>query len=140
VTDAGAMNDFNQQVIAEFRANGGKVGGGFEGAPMVLVHHKGAKTGADRVSPLVYQKLDDGYAVFASKGGAPDNPDWFHNVVVHPDTEIEVGDDVIPVTARVAEGDERERIWTKQKQDIPAFAEYETNTDRTIPVVILEPR
>ena len=140
MTDAGAMNDFNQQVIAEFRANGGKVGGGFEGAPMVLVHHKGAKTGADRVSPLVYQKLDDGYAVFASKGGAPDNPDWFHNVVVHPDTEIEVGDDVIPVTARVAEGDERERIWTKQKQDIPAFAEYETNTDRTIPVVILEPR
>jgi deazaflavin-dependent oxidoreductase (nitroreductase family) len=134
------FNDFNQQIIDEFRANGGRVGGGFEGAPMVLVHHKGAKSGTERVSPLVYQKLDNGYAVFASKGGAPDNPDWFHNLRANPETEAEVGEQHIPVVARVAEGDEREVIWTKQKQDFPHFAEYEAATDRTIPVVILEPR
>jgi deazaflavin-dependent oxidoreductase (nitroreductase family) len=134
------FNDFNQQIIDEFRANGGKVGGGFEGAPMVLVHHKGAKSGTERVSPLVYQTLDDGYAVFASKGGAPDNPDWFHNLKVNPEIEIEIGEATIPVVARVAEGDEREVIWTRQKQAFPNFAEYEANTERTIPVVVLEPR
>ena len=104
------------------------------------MHHKGAKSGTPRISPLVYQALDRGYAVFASKGGAPDNPDWYHNLQANPDTEVEVGDAIIAVRARVAEGDERERIWTKQKQDFPAFAEYEANTSRTIPVVILEPR
>jgi deazaflavin-dependent oxidoreductase (nitroreductase family) len=134
------FNDFNKQIIDEFRANGGKVGGGFEGAPMALVHHKGAKSGTPRVSPLVYQTLDHGYAVFASKGGAPDNPDWFHNLKANPETDVEIGDDVVAVVARVAEGDEREVIWTKQKQDFPNFAEYEANTDRTIPVVVLEPR
>jgi deazaflavin-dependent oxidoreductase (nitroreductase family) len=140
MSDMAAMNDFNQQVIAEFRENGGVVGGPFQGAPMVLVHHKGAKSGTSRISPLVYQALDGGYAVFASKGGAPDNPDWYHNLLANPDTEIEVGDAVIAVTARVAEGDERERIWTKQKADFPNFAEYEASTSRTIPVVVLEPR
>lgn len=140
MSDMAAMNDFNQQVIAEFRENGGVVGGPFQGAPMVLVHHRGAKSGTSRVSPLVYQAVDGGYAVFASKGGAPDNPDWYHNLLANPDTEIEVGDAVIAVTARVAEGDERERIWTKQKADFPNFAEYEASTSRTIPVVILEPR
>ncbi len=134
------FHDFNQQIIDEFRANHGKVGGGFEGAPMVLVHHKGAKSGTPRVSPLVYRKLPNGYAVFASKGGAPENPAWFHNLVANPDTEIEVGDDVVPVRARVADPDEREQIWDQQKQDMPAFAEYEKATDRVIPVVILEPR
>lgn len=137
---ANPMHEFNQQIIEEFRANGGKVGGGFEGAPMVLLHHTGAKTGTRRVSPLVYQALDDGYAVFASKGGAPDNPDWYHNLLANPDTEIEVGTDVIPVRARVAEGEERERIWTEQKRDFPNFAAYEVATDREIPVVVLEPR
>jgi len=134
------MNDFNQQIIEEFRANGGKVGGGFEGAPMVLVHHTGAKSGAERVTPLVYQAIDGGWAVFASKGGAPDNPAWFHNLRANPDTVIEVGDDTIEVTARVADPDEREPIWATQKQVMPGFAEYEAKTDRVIPVVILERR
>lgn len=134
------FNDFNQQIIDEFRANGGKVGGGFEGAPLVLVHHTGAKSGTERISPLVYQALDRGYAVFGSKGGAPDNPAWFHNLQANPDTRIEIGDDTLAVRARVATDEEREPIWTKQKQDFPNFAEYENTTDRTIPVVILEPR
>jgi deazaflavin-dependent oxidoreductase (nitroreductase family) len=134
------MNDFNQQIIDEFRANHGQVGGGFDGAPMVLVHHKGAKSGVERVTPLVYQAVDDGWAIFGSKGGAPDNPAWFHNLKANPDTVIEVGDDTIDVMARVADTAEREPIWTKQKQVMPGFAEYETKTDRVIPVVILERR
>lgn len=100
------FNDFNQQIIDEFRANGGKVGGGFEGAPLVLVHHTGAKSGTERISPLVYQALDRGYAVFGSKGGAPDNPAWFHNLQANPDTRIEIGDDTLAVRARVATDDE----------------------------------
>jgi deazaflavin-dependent oxidoreductase (nitroreductase family) len=132
------MNDFNAQIIDEFRANNGQVGGGFAGAPMILLHHTGAKSGTERVSPLVYQAVGDGWAIFASKGGAPDNPDWFHNVKANPETTVEVGADKFDVVARVAEGDERETIWTKQKQDFPNFAEYEANTDRIIPVVVLE--
>ena len=135
------MSDFNQAIIEEFRANGGKVGGGFEGAPMVLLHHTGAKTGTERVTPLVYQADGDRYVVFASKAGAPSHPAWFRNLVAKPDTTVEVGTETIPVRARVAEGDERERIWTKQKQLMPGFAEYEEKTRgiREIPVVILEP-
>ena len=134
------MSDFNTAIIEEFRANGGKVGGGFEGAPMVLLHHKGAKTGTERVAPLVYQADGDRYVVFASKAGAPTHPDWFRNLVANPETTIEVGTETVAVRARVAEGDERERIWTKQKQLMPGFAEYEEKTKgiREIPVVILE--
>jgi deazaflavin-dependent oxidoreductase (nitroreductase family) len=134
------MNDFNGPIIEEFRANGGKVGGMFEGAPMVLVHHKGAKTGTERVNPLMYQDLGDGsIAVFASKGGAPTNPDWYHNLVANPDTTIELGTEQHHVRARVAGDDERNRIWEAQKAAFPQFAEYEqTSQGRTIPVVILE--
>lgn len=134
------MSDFNQAIIEEFRANGGKVGGGFEGAPMVLLHHTGAKTGTERVAPLVYQADGDRWVVFASKAGAPTHPDWYRNLVANPETTIEVGTDTVAVRARVAEGDERERIWTKQKQLMPGFAEYEEKTRgiREIPVVILE--
>jgi deazaflavin-dependent oxidoreductase (nitroreductase family) len=134
------MKDFNQQIIEEFRANGGKVGGMFEGAPMILLHHKGAKSGAERVNPLMYQDLGDGsIAVFASKGGAPTNPDWYYNVVANPDTKIELGTEERNVRARVADEDERERIWGAQKTAFPQFAEYEqTSAGRTIPVVILE--
>jgi deazaflavin-dependent oxidoreductase (nitroreductase family) len=134
------MSDWNSGIIEEFRTNEGKVGGRFEGAPMLLLHHKGAKTGTERVNPMVFQKVDNGYAVFASKGGAPTNPAWYHNLVANPDVEVEIGTDTIPVRARVAEGDERERIWTKQKERMPGFADYERNTTRQIPVVILEPR
>lgn len=134
------MNDFNQQIIAEFRANGGKVGGGFEGAPMVILHSTGAKSGQERVIPLVYQPVGDAWAIFASKAGAPDNPDWYHNLVANPEASIEVGTETVPVTARVLDPDEREPIWTKQKELMPGFAEYEAATTRTIPVVLLERR
>jgi deazaflavin-dependent oxidoreductase (nitroreductase family) len=135
-----SANDFNQAIIDEFRANGGKVGGQFEGLPMVLVHHKGAKSGTERVNPLAYQRLsDDSIAVFASKGGAPTNPDWFHNLVANPNTSIEIGTEQYDVTARVAEDEERDRIWEAQKQAFPNFAEYEATTGgRKIPVVVLD--
>jgi deazaflavin-dependent oxidoreductase (nitroreductase family) len=133
------MSDWNTNIIEEFRANDGKVGGQFEGAPMLLLHHKGAKSGTDRVNPLVFQRDGDRWVIFASKGGAPTNPDWFHNLVANPATEIEIGDAVVPVTARIAEGDERERLWSEQKKVMPGFADYEKNTTREIPVVVLEP-
>jgi deazaflavin-dependent oxidoreductase (nitroreductase family) len=136
-----SFTDFNTKIIEEFRANGGKVGGGFDGAPMILVHHVGAKSGTERVSPLVYQALDDGFVIFGSKGGAPSHPAWFHNLVANPDTVVEVGEETIPVRARVATGEERERIWSRQKELMPGFADYEVRAaNREIPVVILERR
>jgi deazaflavin-dependent oxidoreductase (nitroreductase family) len=134
------MADFNTGIIKEFRANEGKVGGPFEGAPVLLLHHTGAKSGTERVNPLVYQPLDGGrYAIFGSKGGADTNPDWFHNLVAHPRTTIEVGTDTVAVVSRVAEGPERETIWSAQKVAAPGFAEYESNTTRQIPVIVLDP-
>ncbi len=133
------MNAFNQQIIEEFRGNGGKVGGNFEGAPMLVLHSTGAKSGAERLNPMMYQKVGDNYAVFASKGGAPTNPDWFHNLVAHPQVEIEVGSKKINATAKVLAGEARNSIWESQKVAFPQFAEYETKTDRVIPVVLLEP-
>lgn len=131
-------NDFNQSIIEEFRANAGKVGGPFEGAPLLLLHTIGAKTGRPRVNPVAYQAVGEGFAVFGSKAGAPTNPDWYYNLRVNPETTVEVGTDTLPVRARVAEGEERDRIWEKQKQVMPGFAGYETKTARQIPVVILE--
>jgi deazaflavin-dependent oxidoreductase (nitroreductase family) len=134
-------NDFNERIIAEFRENDGKVGGNFDGMPMLLLHTIGRTSGKERVNPVAYQRVGDGWAVFASKAGAPTHPDWYHNLVAHPDASIEVGSDTIDVHARVADGDERERIWSTQKSDRPAFAGYEeTAGDRVIPVVVLEPR
>jgi deazaflavin-dependent oxidoreductase (nitroreductase family) len=107
----------------------------------LLLHHRGAKTGVERVNPLAYQRLnDDSVAVFASKGGDPKNPDWYYNLVVNPDAEVEIGTDRFPVRARVAEGDERDRIFEKQKADWDGFAEYEKKLEgiRVIPVVVLE--
>lgn len=134
------MSDWNDKIIKEFRENGGKVGGSFEGAPLLLLHSTGAKSGEERVNPMMYQAVDGGYAVFASKAGAPDNPDWYHNLKAHPDTSVEVGTDTVAVTARVLDAEEREPIWQKQKADYPAFAEYEEKTDRLIPVIMLERR
>jgi deazaflavin-dependent oxidoreductase (nitroreductase family) len=133
------MNDFNRQIIEEFRANEGRVGGGFEGAPMLLLHTTGARSGKERVSPLAYQALGDSYAVFGSKAGADTNPDWFHNLVANPDVTIEVGTDTKQVQARVAQGDERTKIWEAQKRRMPPFADYEASTSREIPVVVLDP-
>lgn len=136
-----AANDWNAQVIAEFRENDGKVGGPFEGSPMVLLHHRGAKTGTERVTPLMGQLEGDRTFIFASKAGAPDNPDWYHNLKANPETTIEIGSDSdVPVRVVELEGDERDRVWERQKRDWPQFAEYEANTDRTIPVLELRRR
>ena len=132
-------NDSNTTIIEEFRATGGRVGGMFAGRSLLLLHSTGAKTGAERVSPLAYQKIGDSYAIFASKAGAPANPAWYHNLLAHPQAKVEVGTEVVEVTARVAGPGEREPIWTRQKEIAPNFAEYEQKTDRQIPVVILEP-
>ncbi len=117
------MPDWNSKIIEEFRANDGKVGGPFEGAPLLLLHTVGAKTGQQRVNPMMYQEVPDGYAVFASKGGAPDNPDWYHNLLAHPRVSAEIGTRTVELKARVADGDEREKIWAAQKDTYPGFAE-----------------
>jgi len=133
------MQDLNQRIIEEFRANEGRVGPPFEGMPLLLLHHRGARSGVVRVNPLAYQPLEGGaMAVFGSKGGAPTNPDWYHNLVANPRVSVEVGTETVDVVARVAEGDERERIWETQKARAPGFATYEQQTSRQIPVVILE--
>ena len=133
------MSDWNSNIIDEFRDNEGKVGGMFEGAPLLLLHHVGARTETERVTPLMYQSIDGGYAVFASKAGADTNPDWLHNVKANPETKVEVGTEIVAMIARVADGDEHDRIWSKQKQDWPQFAKYENKTARdVIPVVVLE--
>jgi deazaflavin-dependent oxidoreductase (nitroreductase family) len=135
------MSDWNKGIIEEYRANGGVVGGAFEGKPLLLLHHKGARTGTERVSPLMYQDLNgEGFAVFASKNGADTNPDWFHNVKAHPEVTVEIGADEIEVEARIAEGEEYVRIWERQKREFPQFAGYEQKTSRRrIPVIVLEP-
>ena len=134
-------DDFNTKIIAEFRANEGKVGGPFEGMTLLLLHTTGAKSGQERINPVALQDLGQGrYAVFASKAGAPDNPAWYHNLVAHPDVTAEIGPVEGAFLARVAQGDERERIWTAQKQAVPGFAGYEEKTTRQIPVIVLEPR
>jgi deazaflavin-dependent oxidoreductase (nitroreductase family) len=131
------FNDWNRKIIEEFRANGGKVGGPFEGANLLLLHTTGARSGKERINPLAYQQVGDDVAVFGSKGGAPTDPDWFRNLVAHPAVTVEVGNETFQGTARVVEGEERERIWTRQKEAVPGFADYEKKTTRTIPVVVI---
>jgi deazaflavin-dependent oxidoreductase (nitroreductase family) len=134
-----SMNDFNAQIIEEFRTNEGRVGGMFEGSTLLLLHHVGAKTGTDRINPLVYDRDGDRYVIFASKAGAPTNPDWYHNLKAHPNVAIEVGTDTIDVVAAEAAGEERDRLFRRQAERSPNFAEYQTKTDRVIPVMILTP-
>ena len=133
------MSDRNAAVIEEFRSNGGQVGGFFEDKPLLLLHHTGAKSGTMRITPLIYQALPGGYAIFGSKGGAPSHPAWFHNVVANPRVAIEVGSVKRDLIARVATGAERNAIWEEQKGRFSFFADYERQTDREIPVVVLEP-
>ena len=128
----------NRQVITEFRENGGKAGGIFEGKPLVLVHHTGAKSGKQRIAPLV-PLFDDGRIyIFASKGGSDTNPDWYHNLVANPETVIEVGSETVPATVRVLTGAERDAIYDKQCAVEPQFAEYQRKTSRVIPVLELQ--
>jgi deazaflavin-dependent oxidoreductase (nitroreductase family) len=129
--------DFNARIIEEFRANQGRVGGIFEGATLLLLHHVGAKSGKNRVNPLVYNRDGDRYVVFASKAGAPTNPDWYHNLKANPNVTIEVGTDTIPVAADEAVGEERDRLFRAQTERSPQFAEYQSKTDRVIPVMVL---
>ena len=131
--------DWNSNIIEEFRANEGRVGGPFDGAPLLLLHTTGARSGEERINPMMYLADGDRLVVFASKGGAPTNPDWYHNLRANPDVDIEVGTDELKARARVADGDERARLWAAQKQDVRAFASYEEKTERQIPVVVLEP-
>ena len=132
------MSDFNAQVIEEFWANEGRVGGPFEGAPMILVHHVGARTGTERVVPLRYFPRDDGTMIIvASKAGAPDNPDWFHNVRANPHLQVEVGTETFAVDAEVLDPRERDDIWPELVAAAPGFGAYKEKTDRVIPVVRL---
>jgi deazaflavin-dependent oxidoreductase (nitroreductase family) len=130
---------FNEQVIEEFRANGGRVGGRFEGRDLLLLHHVGARSGAAYVNPLAYLRDGERYVVFASAAGRPRNPGWYHNLLAHPAVAIEVGPDTLAVGASVAEPAERDRLYREQAERVPQFAEYERMTDRTIPAVILTP-
>lgn len=131
--------NWNDAIIEEFRGNAGVVGGRFQGVPILLLHHQGARSGTWRVNPLAYQPLEGGgWAVFGSKGGAPTDPDWIHNLRANPRARIEVGTETHEVSARIAEGEERDRIWTRQKEQVPGFASYEERTPRQIPVVILQ--
>lgn len=134
------MSDFNGDIVNEFRQNAGKVGGMFEGASLLLLHSTGAKSGQSRVNPLMYQQLDNAYAIFASAAGAPSSPAWYHNIVANPDASIEVGTETLSVTARVLGDDERSPIWEKQKANFANFAEYEGMTTRQIPVIVLQPK
>jgi len=133
-------NDFNAGVIEEFRANGGTAGGMFEGKPLLLMHNVGARSGTDFVTPLVYLADGDNWVIFASKGGAPNNPSWYHNLKAQPAVAIEIGSDTVDVTAEEATGDERERLYSIQEEQQPQFAEYAQKTDRKIPVIVLKPR
>ena len=133
-------SDYNARIIDEFRANEGRVGGSFGGLPLLLLHHTGARSGEKRINPLSYQRDDGRYVVFASRGGAPRNPAWYHNLKANPNATIEVGTDTIEVLASESRGEERERLYRRQAERIPQFAEYERRTERTIPVIVLTPR
>jgi deazaflavin-dependent oxidoreductase (nitroreductase family) len=132
--------DFNAKIIEEFHANGGRVGGRFEGLPILLLHHTGARSGKTRVNPLAYRRDDGRYVIFASKGGSPTHPAWYHNLKAHPEATIEVGTDTVDVTASEADGEARERLFRAQAEDVPQFGEYERRAGRVIPVMLLTPR
>ncbi|MBF6351013.1 MULTISPECIES: nitroreductase family deazaflavin-dependent oxidoreductase [Nocardia] len=138
MADVNDIIDMNSQVITEFRENGGSVGGTFEGFPLILVHHIGAKSGIERIAPLVPYVEGDRIFVFASQGGSPKHPAWYHNLVANPDTTVEYGTDTFAVTARVLSRAERDEIYAKQVAVQPQFGDYQRKTDRVIPVVELQ--
>jgi deazaflavin-dependent oxidoreductase (nitroreductase family) len=133
------QSDFNEKNIAEFRANHGRVSGQFEGAPLVILHTVGARSGKQRTNIMMYLADGDRYLIFASKAGADDNPAWYLNLKAHPDARIEVGDDTLDVHATELHGGERDEKYALQAERFPGFAEYQDNTSRTIPVVALTP-
>ncbi len=131
--------DYNAKIVEEFRANEGRVGGPFEGMTMLLLHHAGAKSGQERINPLAYNRDKGRYVVFASKGGAPANPAWYHNVKANPNVTIEVGTQTIQAVASEATGEERDRLYRAQVERVPQFGEYEQKAGRVIPVIVLTP-
>lgn len=137
MADANDIIEMNSQVITEFREKGGTVGGTFEGFPLILVHHKGARSGIERIAPLVPYVEGDRIFVFASQGGSPKHPAWYHNLVAGPNTTVEYGPETFSVLARVLPRAERDEIYAKQVAVQPQFGEYQRKTDRVIPVVEL---
>lgn len=135
---ADAMTEFNQKVVDEFRGNGGKVGGAFAGAPMIIVTHTGAKSGKVHTTPLVYSLDGDRFVIIASKAGAPTNPAWYYNLIAHPEVTVEVGAERFTARAVEVRGAERDRLFDAQARLMPQFNEYKKNTTRTIPVFTLE--
>ena len=131
------MNDFNRPIIEEFRANGGKVGGPYEGAPLLLLTTTGAKSGERRINPVAYHTDGERLVIIASKSGAPTHPDWYYNIVAHPDVTVEVGTETFAARATVVDGAERDELYAKRVAMMPNFAEYQAKTTRTIPVVVL---
>jgi deazaflavin-dependent oxidoreductase (nitroreductase family) len=134
------MNDWNRQTIEAFRANGGKVGGVWEGRPLLLLTTTGAKSGQRRTTPVMYLPDGDRLLVFATKAGAPTNPAWYHNLKAYPEVTVEVGTETYEATATSLTGDERDRLYAKQASLYPQFADYQEKTARTIPVIALERR
>lgn len=132
-----SVDDWNQKVIEEFRANEGRVGGPFAGAPVLLLHHTGRKSGTVRVNPLVYLKDDERILIFGSKGGFPTHPDWYRNLLANPNASIEIGADKYDVTAENLTGEEHDQLYAKQVAAMPVFGEYQSKTDRTIPIIAL---
>jgi deazaflavin-dependent oxidoreductase (nitroreductase family) len=130
-------NQFNADMMKEFRANKGKVGGMFEGAPLVILHTTGARSGTERLAPLMYLPYEDRMFIFASKAGAHSHPDWYHNIKANPSVTIEIGADTVDKTAVELDEDERARIFAVQASLYPQFGEYQRGTDRTIPVIEL---
>ncbi|HTF32837.1 MAG TPA: nitroreductase family deazaflavin-dependent oxidoreductase [Myxococcota bacterium] len=135
---ANPMAEFNKKVIDEFRSSGGKVGGQFAGAPMIIITHTGAKSGKTYTSPLVYSKDGDRFVIIASKAGAPTNPSWYHNLVAHPEVTVEIGTEKFKARATEAKGAERDRLFAAQAKLLPQFNEYQKKTNRRIPVLVLE--
>jgi deazaflavin-dependent oxidoreductase (nitroreductase family) len=132
------MKQFNEGVIKDFRANGGKVGGQMEKIPLLLVTMKGAKSGRTITLPLAYSKDGNRFVVIASYAGAPHNPSWYHNLVAHPDVTIELGGEKFPAKASVAQSAERDRLFKQQADQLPIFNEYQQKTTRRIPVIVIE--
>ncbi len=133
-------NGWNDKIIEEFRANSGKVGGGFAGKDLLLLNTTGAKSGEKRTNPVAFVRDGDRLVVIASKGGAPTNPDWYYNLKANPQVELEVGTDKFAAQAMVAEEPERSQLYDKMVTVMPGFAEYKLKTSRQIPVVVLTPK
>lgn len=134
------MTDWNTTIIEEFRANKGKVGGPFEGKDLLLLTTTGAKSGLPRTNPAAYIRDGDRLVIIASKAGAPENPDWYHNLLAHPKVSLEIGTETVEATATaITEGPERDRLYAAMVAVMPGFADYETKTSRVIPVVSLQP-